>query len=94
MRALVRVWHELVRLLRLDAASFEAARSCLANDVLDSISHRGTASLGEIAADVGEREPNIRTVLARLERRGVVLRVTKGKYRLLTEPMTGAGSGD
>jgi hypothetical protein len=93
LRALVRVWHEHLRLLRLEAASFEAARSCLASDVLNFLSRRESAALGEIAAAVGEREPNVRTVLARLECCGVVVRVSKGKYRLLTDAHSSTGIG-
>ena len=83
--ALVKVHAHHVRLVRLEAASFESIRSCLSRDILEELARRGTLTLREVAEGVGERPSVCQRALARLVRRGVVHRERKGVYRLLVD---------
>ena len=82
---MVRVWHAHARILTLDALSFEAIRSSLADDVINALAVGPACRLDQVAAAVGERPEAVRGCLARLVARGVVTKIRKGWYRLPLE---------
>lgn len=90
--ALVAVHAHHVRVVRLGVAGDEMDRSPLSKSLIEALagSPDATSKLGRLAAAVGAREHNVYTALTRLIDLGVVGRVSKGYYRLLTEPARGA----